>query len=124
MNPARLIGLVLIGCVVLWAIASYRAERAVAPPLDPYGRAEWYYFASEYDEAAKAYREALAQGLDETKTRDALFKIARSLHQGGRYRDAVGAYENFIRQYPTSDEANRAQGHVEWIRQNRGISSD
>lgn len=97
-------------------------DRAVSPSLGPYARAEWHYFASEYAEAAEAYRQALANGLDEAKTKDAYFKTARSLHQGGRYREAVGAYEDFIRRYPTSDEANRAQGHIELIRQNRALS--
>ena len=125
MNPTRIIGLILIGCVVIWAAASYRADRAVAPPnLDPSGRAEWYYFASEYNQAAQLYRQALAEGLDEEKTKDAYFKVARSLHEGGQYREAITAYEAFMRLYPTSEEANRSQGHIEWIRQNKGITSD
>lgn len=124
MNVKRFVLYGIVGCIAVWVLASYRANKAVAPPLDPFGRAEWYYFASEYEDAAAAYQEALRIGLDEPKAKDARFKWARSLHEGGKYHQALSAYDDFIRRYPTSDEANRAQGHIEWIRQNKGISND
>jgi outer membrane protein assembly factor BamD (BamD/ComL family) len=122
MTVRRVILLLIVGSLGVWVLASYRAQRPVAPPLDPYGRGEWYYLASQYDEAVAAYHDAIRGEMDEAKERDARFKIARSYHQGGRYAQALSAYEDFMRRYPHSDEANRAQGHIEWIRQNRGLA--
>ena len=121
MTTKRIILAMAVLCVGAWVLASYRAQRAVAPPLDPYGRGEWYYLASEFEEAVKHYKEALVNGLDEATEKDARFKVARCYHEAGQYREAIAAYEEFRRRYPQSEEGNRAEGHMEWIRQNHGI---
>lgn len=114
--------IVVIGSIAAWAALSYWGGRAAAPPGDPYSQAEWYYFATEYEEAINHYREALKdEGLEESKARNAYFKVADCLEKIGRYPQAIQAYQEAIRKFPQSREANHAQGEIERIKLNHGI---
>jgi hypothetical protein len=76
MTVRRVILLLIVGSLGVWVLASYRAQRPVAPPLDPYGRGEWYYLASQYDEAVAAYHDAIRSEMPASRSRAATTRAA------------------------------------------------
>ena len=124
MRAQRIITVLLVLSLALWVLLDSWGAAQSAPPVDAFGRGEWFFMKSEHESAVYAYRTALKEGLEEPRAKEALFKIARSLHEGGRYVEAIDAYQKFIRKYPQTDEANRAQGFMEWIQQNQDIDPE
>ena len=128
----RLIGLVAVWyrpvlavvlCVVLLFVWGYRRSKpSAAPAADAYTQADLYYMSSQYPEAVDAFGKALTQGgLDDERLRTAYVKLALSLEKLDRYDDAIKSYQEVIRRFPTSEEANHAQADVERIKLHHGL---
>jgi tetratricopeptide (TPR) repeat protein len=117
MNWKKWALIALVGVLGFGTVRSYVTDKPLTPPIgDRFAQAEYFYFASHYEEAVKAYREALEEGLSEPRAKSAYFKIGSCLHKSGHYHEAIQAYQDAIRRYPQSEEANYAGGEIERIK--------
>lgn len=126
MDTQRLIVILAIAGIGFWFYKSYEPEinekinNAQDAEIDPFLKAEGFFHGFKYEQAIELYRTAIGRGLAEPKKQEAYFRIAVSLDKMNQKREALAAYQEAIKLYPNTNNAERAKGTVERLRVETG----
>ncbi len=81
-----------------------------ATEVSPYTKAGRYYTSLQYDQALKAYQQALAEGkLSDDEKATARYRIAKSYEKTGQPTKAKAAYKAFISAHPDNKNVSDAK---------------
>ena len=81
-----------------------------ATEVSPFTKAGRYYTSLQYEEALKAYQEALREGkLDLDEEALARYRIAKSYEKTGQPAKAKTAYKAFIKMHPNDKNTSEAK---------------
>lgn len=75
-----------------------------APEMDDFDRSELAFTQSQYAEAIDKAKKAMAANPKSPKVPDAMYRIAKSLDQLDKPKEAAAAYKEFIAKNPTYDK--------------------
>lgn len=115
----KVMAVVLVVAFVGWA--AYDRFAAVAPGDMAYHAGNRAFEDGEYQRAADAYREALAENPDHLY---ALRGLARSLHLAGQHEEALGLYDAAIARFPAPPQDDGELAALAADYANRGILLD
>jgi tetratricopeptide (TPR) repeat protein len=94
-------------------IEAFASADAMSQAKEHYRRGTQLYDLGRYLEAADEYKEAFT-----LSDRPAfLFNIGQAYRLAGKAKDALGAYQGFLRRDPNSPQRNEVEQHIEELKQ-------